>query len=402
MAQVRGKTHGSKQIASSRGSNVSPILLVDNDEPEAGHAHLVATTSVPLADILRRHYCGLAWGGEDSLPHRPQSCTRSLPHQEGWPALSSSWLETSQSHRQLQTQMWPVQEGLILDDPTMDKIEAADLKSWLTSEEDQNCSGRYNDVKLARNGLRALGSNDIAEVDEPLPDRLSTTITTEEFTKLAHKLFAGYKEADIQAILKRSIVFVFGKHAVYLRLPNNDMAAPIHRILMDNIHADLFSDRDKPFYAKYKTGIEELPPTFEEDVHCEQSLILHGITELALAGNPSTYIDNVNTKLAQKLQDISRGTNTRWVPGSPSSEEDDSARYSGPVVPHAAPPLGARLGTLVYPSPARRVRIKSAVVPSESSCAEPSEVAKAASSVKQDHAEKSLSGEEEAACAMHA
>ena len=64
-------------------------------------------------------------------------------------------------------------EGLTLDDPTMDKIEAADLKSWLTSEEDQNCSGRYNDVKLARNGLRALGSNDIAEVDEPLPDRLS-------------------------------------------------------------------------------------------------------------------------------------------------------------------------------------------------------------------------------------
>ena len=34
-------------------------------------------------------------------------------------------------------------EGLILDDPTMDKIEAADLKSWLTPEEDQNCSGRY-------------------------------------------------------------------------------------------------------------------------------------------------------------------------------------------------------------------------------------------------------------------
>ena len=84
----------------------------------------------------------------------------------------------------------------------MDRVEAADLKSWLTSEEDQNCSGRYNDVKLARNGLRALGSNDIAEVDEPLPDRLSTTITTEEFTKLTHKLFAGYKEADIQAILK--------------------------------------------------------------------------------------------------------------------------------------------------------------------------------------------------------
>ena len=92
------------------------------------------------------------------------------------------------------------------------------------------------------------------------------------------------------------------------------------------------------------------------------------------------------------------------MPGSPSSEEDDSARYSGPVVPHAAPAPGAprvRLGTFVYPSPARRVRMKSAVAPSESSCAEPSEVAKAASSVKQDHAENSLSGEEEAACAMH-
>ena len=45
----------------------------------------------------------------------------------------------------------------------MDKIDAADLKSWLTAEEDQNCSSRYADVKLVRNGA----TNGLLEEDEP-------------------------------------------------------------------------------------------------------------------------------------------------------------------------------------------------------------------------------------------
>ena len=60
-----------------------------------------------------------------------------------------------------------VQEAVFLDDPSRDKIDLADMKSFLTADEDQTCSGRYNDVRLVRNGMRAYASNDIGEGDEP-------------------------------------------------------------------------------------------------------------------------------------------------------------------------------------------------------------------------------------------
>ena len=57
-------------------------------------------------------------------------------------------------------------EGLIWDDPSMDRIDAADLKSWLTAEEDQNRSSRYTAVKLVRNGMHSVATSEIAEDDE--------------------------------------------------------------------------------------------------------------------------------------------------------------------------------------------------------------------------------------------
>ena len=90
----------------------------------------------------------------------------------------------------------------------MDRIDAADLKSWLTAEEDQNCSSRYTDVKLVRNGMRSVATNEIAEDDEPPFDNHRTSITAEEFFKLTQKFFTSYKRADVLAILKRCVVLI--------------------------------------------------------------------------------------------------------------------------------------------------------------------------------------------------
>ena len=43
-------------------------------------------------------------------------------------------------------------------------------------------------------------------------------ITMEEFMKLLHRTFFGDKPADIMAVLKRTVVFVFGLSALYVRL----------------------------------------------------------------------------------------------------------------------------------------------------------------------------------------
>ena len=49
-------------------------------------------------------------------------------------------------------------------------------------------------------------------------------------------------------------------------------------------------DRDKAFYAKYKTGVHELPPTHAEDIEWEQALIDQGMRDMHLAGRPELYI----------------------------------------------------------------------------------------------------------------
>ncbi|CAE7228549.1 unnamed protein product, partial [Symbiodinium natans] len=71
----------------------------------------------------------------------------------------------------------------ILDDPQVDNLPMADIKSWLTLEEDQNWTGRYNDVKMDDNSRRC--------------------ITSDEFFELARKFSEGHQETDVLATLKR-------------------------------------------------------------------------------------------------------------------------------------------------------------------------------------------------------
>ena len=136
-----------------------------------------------------------------------------------------------------------IHEALILDDPEVDKLNMSDIKIWMTSEEDATCSGRYNDIKMVRNNARVIASNDLQEQHEPPKDNGRRYITSEEFFTLVSKFLASHKRTDILAVLKRSVVMVFGQHAIYLRLPNQDPDVIIHRIHTDDVHLDLFSPR---------------------------------------------------------------------------------------------------------------------------------------------------------------
>ena len=286
-----------------------------------------------------------------------------------------------------------VHEGLILEDPTMDKLDATDMKSWLTSEEDQNCSARYNDVKLVRNGLRARATNEFKQEDEPDFDMRRQSITPDGFSKicsvpcrtrapwpadpqvlrrhrqaksklatrwtsgaasperlrcrckLVHKFFQNYKETDVLAILKRSVVLVFGKKALYLRLPSQEKDAVIHQIHVDDCHNDLFSDREKSWYAKYKIGINEVPPTLKGAVQHE--MLMRGMERMLDAGRPETYVQMLNP---ETLRALSLPRTVRRLPSSPSTDPENRVPVPHPealpINPVAAP---KRLGTFVYP-----------------------------------------------------
>ena len=218
--------------------------------------------------------------------------------------------------RQRLQQVW---EAIFLDDPNRTKVTIDDLKSYVTVEEDQTCSGRYNDVQLCQNGTRGLASNDIAAGDEPAADD-RTQISPDEFFKLISKAFAGDNRADVLAVLKRSLTYINGKHAFYLRLPSEREDAIVHRITDMDLHKDFLSEKDKPFYNMYKNGTCVYPPDFYENVEREQEMIAEGVRKMMQEESIDDYIIKCNQQIASKLQSMQ----AIWLP-APSAAEAPTA-----------------------------------------------------------------------------
>ena len=162
-----------------------------------------------------------------------------------------------------------VQEAIFLDVPQRDRVSASDLKSFITADEEQTCSGRYSDVRLTRNGMRVRESM-LRTTSSRMMGRKrgggGTTITMAEFMKMMTKICKDDGEGDTLAVPMCSIVFVFGKHALYLRMPSENPETPIHRITVEDVHLDLLSEKDKPHYNKYKQGKIERSPDYDGEV----------------------------------------------------------------------------------------------------------------------------------------
>eukprot|EP00439_Symbiodinium_sp_Y106_P019783 s1124_g2.t1 len=201
-------------------------------------------------------------------------------------------------------------EGLILDDPSMDRIDAADLKSWLTA--------RRTKIVAAD----TLMSNWSATVCIRWPPVRSlrttsrrTSITADEFFKITRKFFSSYKRADVLAILKRCVV-----------------------------------------------GIHERPPTFEEDVEWEQGLE-EGMQQMQLAGRPETYLRDINTTISQRVQQFTlRSTMRIIMPSAPSADEENRVPAPHPeALPVFCTNPPRRLGTFNIPGSKRRVTTKTSM-----------------------------------------
>ncbi|CAE7315917.1 unnamed protein product, partial [Symbiodinium sp. KB8] len=87
------------------------------------------------------------------------------------------------------------------------RVSASDLTSFITVDGE----------RLTRIGMSVYASNDDEPDDEPEAER-RTTISMANSKKMMTKIFNDEGEGDILAVPKRSIVFVFGKLALYLRM----------------------------------------------------------------------------------------------------------------------------------------------------------------------------------------
>ena len=125
----------------------------------------------------------------------------------------------------------------------MGKVDIADLKSFVTVDEDGTVDGRYNDAKLVRNQMRAFASNDTGPDPKVIPS--DTMLDSDEFLKLLEPLFDGAHLKHVLAVLKRSAVLVFTETALYLRFPNEKVDGKVHRIVRDDLHKDLLGAREQ-------------------------------------------------------------------------------------------------------------------------------------------------------------
>lgn len=210
-----------------------------------------------------------------------------------------------------------VQEGAILDDATVSTLDLSDLKHFLEVGETTTAQSRYSPAKFIRNQFRAICDNEFNEADEPAEDSRST-ITFREFYAMLSAAFKYGKRPHVMAILKRCVVVIAGKHALYVRLPGQSEDVPIFRFTQDDIIQDWLQDPgNKTFYNDYKRGKESLYPGFQENVAREQTMIQHAMQKMENV-RVEEYIASVNRELLQLAAAPPGGF--RVIPQTPASQ----------------------------------------------------------------------------------
>ena len=174
---------------------------------------------------------------------------------------------------------------------------------------------------------------ELAQEEEP-DDNGTHTITNEQFLKLLRNMFPNVKKTHVLAVLKRCISFVWGKKALYLRLPSADESQAIFQITIDNVHLEVLADHDKPFYGKYKRDIYEYPPDFEQNVEREQSMIKDRMERCQSFPDIKDYIAECSNSIQSKLNDAAgvwQPVTTTPPQGPHAPDSPDSGRQVAPI-----------------------------------------------------------------------
>ena len=125
------------------------------------------------------------------------------------------------------------------------------------------------------------------------------------------------------------------------------MPCTLHRIKVDDLHKDLLSEKDKPLYSKYKLGIMEHGPEWQDETAREVRMISAGMEKFA-PGRAEAYIAAVNGEIEEQLI-------ARLPPLRLPNKEVDSSSDQEDVLP--TPVMVPNLGRFKLP-PAKRYRGK--------------------------------------------
>lgn len=114
---------------------------------------------------------------------------------------------------------------------------------------------------------------------------------------------------------------------------------------MEDIHKDLLAGNDKDSYGKYKRGLTEQPPDYEDAILKEQDMIGKSMAKYMETTSAQKYVAQANDKPYDLL------LHKQPIPAKlPSSPEPSSPKKPAPIFKDPLPgTVPGRIGTFVYP-----------------------------------------------------
>ena len=180
---------------------------------------------------------------------------------------------------------------VILDDPNLAGINLEDLKSFLDVGENCLVDARYRAAKFVRNQVRVVLNNEWDEEKEP-QDAVGAILPWGRFLDMFAAACNHAKLPHIMAILKRSIVIIAGKRAVYLRLPSEHESQVIHRFDSYGVQEDWLKDDNKKYYGNYKDGAPVKYQDYDQKVEEETCKV----ASLLATAEEKAYIERAATR----------------------------------------------------------------------------------------------------------
>ena len=232
----------------------------------------------------------------------------------------------------------------------------SDKPSWLKifldpSEDEASFWARWGACRFEKHQARLACSNVYDNAEEPVDDIQPGDMDPTVFLKMIKPLFNPIATAeDVNAILKRTFVVLFGKKMIYYRCPSADPDAKVQKFSYwpEGHDKDLLSESGINKLNAYRAGDKEPPASDHHDREWQlifmkkvlrgEPLVLNFYTQVIyderdvmvgrkyIEDKPDLLMDSRKRSHAQMLEDQRPAAPVGYIPGEPSSSNIAAAR----------------------------------------------------------------------------
>ncbi|CAK0814663.1 unnamed protein product [Prorocentrum cordatum] len=267
----------------------------------------------------------------------------------------------------------PVYEGILLDDPSLDRIDVEDLKAFGTIHTAGHSDARCTFPKWAKGQFHALLSNSWTEDAEP-PPSAGFFVDPQLFMKMLEKPFGYLSQSHRLALTKRYVLIVVGRHGLYVRAPSSDDAAQIFKFTQGDVASDFLLPGNKGALAGFYQGMDHedcVHPDYALHVGNEYSLVceVQEAVRQKTSEEIASWWANRTADLLSSASAAQAAPSTHRVPataGAPASDSggvraradaDGQYRFRLPAAGSLAP-TGMSRRAFRYPLPTKRERVE--------------------------------------------